>query len=173
MHRAKVRLVVASVLFVAWLCWLGYLSVVTANQTVLSRPQLLTADAHVIAELHAGDDESPSNKVTIKKVLWASKRAKDLAEGSEIKIVDLDFFKAEQGWKGSGEYILPLSKVNKGFIVTPTPSSPGYAPEAALNLQPDDVHRQTKVYLARSRIYPADERTLRRLKNLQSNFHQR
>ncbi len=172
MQKAKVRLFVASVLFVAWLCWLGYLSFVTVNQTVLSRPQFLSADAHIVAKLTEGDEESPSNEVAIEKVLWASKNAEDLAEGKAIKISELDYFRAKQGWTGSGEYILPLTKVTKGYIVTATPSSPGYAPERQLDFTAKDPYREVRIYLARSRIYPADSRTLRQLKDLQSDFHQ-
>ncbi len=47
----RVRLVLASTFFLAWIGYLAYLVAITRNPVILSRPQFLVADAYVVAQL--------------------------------------------------------------------------------------------------------------------------
>jgi hypothetical protein len=155
MPSPRVRLLVAAGLFLAWLGWLAYLAITASNPVVLSRPQLLVANLHVVATVSGGD--RPDAVVTIRKVDGPAADPQKVKEGSRLTITNLPLVRSEhQGWRGPGEYILALSTKPDGTCeVTPTPSSPGYPPEGS---DPAD----------RLRIYRATEMALRQLEEIQS-----
>jgi hypothetical protein len=154
MQAARIRLLIAVLLFVGWLGWLGYLAATSGDEIVLSRPQLLVASAQVIAELAPqASDPVPSPSVTITEVVWATGQAKQLEVGETITITNLERCGPAQGWSGRGRYILPLSKTARGYAITPIPPSPGYL------AFPSPGSR----YDPRLRIYPATPHTERQL----------
>jgi hypothetical protein len=129
MLSAKARLAVAAALFLGWLGWLGYLVSQTREPIVLSRPQFLVSNLHVIATLTGSD--TPDTEVTIKEVAWAGSAA-DIKAGDRINIPNLKGVGPDQGWRGPGDYILPLMKWKDGtYRITPVPPSPGYNPSAS------------------------------------------
>ena len=137
MKAARLRLIVAGVLFFAWIGWLAYLAVSAslAPHVVLSRPQFLIADLIAIAEV-----ESLDKDVTVIEVYWPE--AKKELEGKELKVTNLAQAAMEdregRGWKGPGRYILPLIQEPDGtYQLAPIPPSPGFSARKLL------VYRET------------------------------
>lgn len=140
------RLIVAAILFIAWLGYLTYLVATTAHPLVLSRPQFLVSDVDVIAKVSAQDDH-PNSRVAIESVYWA--RAPQFKpENKEIDVVNLSRVTKENGWQGPGDYILALVKSGNEYKLASIPRSPGFEPEARD---------------AGPRIYPVNSQTLSQL----------
>jgi hypothetical protein len=159
--RSRLRLAFAAALFVGWLSWLVYLAATGTDDVVLSRPQFLVANVHVVAEVKGGQDPDP--EVVVRKVSWAT--GPKLAEGKTITVENLKEC-VNQGWAGPGEYILPLltSTVGKGvtYQVAPTPRTPGYPyGKNALPNRPGPP-----------RIYPVTPSRLRQLKQIEESYNQ-
>lgn len=126
MGAAKIRLAVAAAAFVAWLAWLAYLVFQSHDSVILSRPQFLVANLHVVAHL-SGDAEKPDGKAKILEVIWTADEADKNKTNSEMPIADLDQVGTTQGWIGPRDYILPLLKLKDGrYRLAPIPASPGY-----------------------------------------------
>jgi hypothetical protein len=139
MSPAYVRLTLCSLAFVGWLGYLGW-QVLTRPLTpqgtqgtplVLSRPQLLVAEAVVIAEIP--DLESD---IQVVEVL----RGEGLEEGQELKVDNLKDCRVPLrgdretpgapplDWSGPGRYLVPLQRLGAGeYRVTLIPPSPGYS----------------------------------------------
>jgi hypothetical protein len=150
MTRSRVVLIGSVVLFLGWLCWLGYLVAKTTRPTVLSRPQFLVAEVYVIADLEG--EETPADVATVKQVVWAAPGV-DLPR-EKVPVKNLSGVKAEQGWHGPGGYILALSRTQdtKMFQLTPLPRTPGFMGGPG-------------------RIYPATHQTLEQLDRLKAELH--
>lgn len=119
MKRAVLRLVLAIVLFAAWIGWLAHLALTASRPIVLSRPQFLVSNLDVIAQLTSPD----AAEVPVQGVHWPP-AAKARFEGKKLRIANL----AEcAGWAGPGPYILALTGSGENFRVAPTPPSPGYS----------------------------------------------
>jgi hypothetical protein len=132
MQAARLRLYLAAVLFIAWIGWLGYLAFTSGTQPisriqpiVLSRAQFLVSTLDVIAEI-GGDEQTRSDKVTIKEVHWPASAADEL-KNATIRVTNLS---GCDGWQGPGEYILALVPDGKDYQVAATPVSPGFPPHA-------------------------------------------
>src|SRR5438105_1295135 len=69
MSFAKLRLLVAFLLFAGWLGWLGYAVSQKGTVQIVSRAQLTAATDWVIAEVTLNADGTPSAKVMVKQVL--------------------------------------------------------------------------------------------------------
>lgn len=152
MLEARVRLAVAAILFCGWLGWLGYLAFTATDPVVLSRPQFVMANIHVLARL-SGDEKHPDTTVTIEKVLWPADKQEDLTAGAKLKLSDLAEYGPGQGWNGPGEYLLPLTRTPSGaYAVTVVPLSPGFNP---------------KTMDFRRRIYRASPQVLSQLEQIQ------
>lgn len=153
MRPSRLRLSVAAALFAAWIGWLLYLAIVSHDLVVLSRPQFLVANLHVVARL-SGTTERPGAAVTIQEVAWAvDPKDRRLPDGP-IQVWQLDQCGPEQGWLGSGSYILPLLKMGDGtFWLAPLPASPGFFPR-----EPGE----------QLRIYPATEAARRQLQEIEA-----
>jgi hypothetical protein len=128
MERARLRLLIAAVLLIGWLGWLAYLAATGTHPVVLSRPQLLVADAVIVAHLTGGEDH-PDEKAKVIRVIHASGQDDTLKAGSEFEIHRLEKCSPDHGWNGEGEYLLPLSRTGEGYTVTPVPASPGFHAE--------------------------------------------
>jgi hypothetical protein len=160
--RSRLRLAVAAALFVGWLGWLVYLAATGTDDVVLSRPQFLVANVHVVAEV--GGKKEPESEVVVREVFWAAGDKKPV-DGKPITVENLKEC-LDQGWAGPGPYILPLMThtTAKGvtYSVAPTPRTPGYpyGKNAAAN-RPGPP-----------RIYPATESRLRQLKQIEESYDQ-
>jgi hypothetical protein len=120
-------LALAAVFFLAWIGWLAYLVAITENAVILSRPQFLVADLWVIADVVADSKGQPGRTITVRELVWSAQPV-ELA-GKESEVRDLPDLTPGNGWKGSGEYILPLSVHKNGkdeYSVTALPPSPGF-----------------------------------------------
>jgi hypothetical protein len=150
MSKARLRLIIAAVLFCGWLGFLAFLAATASQPVILSRPQFLGADAHVVVQLTGG--ETPDNAATIERVFWSHEEDSALKDGLEIDIMGLEICHSEQGWQGPGAYLLPLKKgMNNSYHLYPVPITPGYSP---------------KDFFERFRIYPATSEALRQLQQL-------
>jgi hypothetical protein len=123
MKPAVLRLLLAGLLFFGWIGYLSYLAATVRQPIVLSRPQFLISQLDVLAAVERGDGEGEL-RVKVLEVHWPRDEATRQLDGTTIAVADL----AEcEGYKGPGEYILPLTKDTKGtYHVAPTPPSPGY-----------------------------------------------
>ena len=126
MNHPRFFLLYTSALFVIWIGCLGYLAVTHGHwkedltERVLSRPQFLISQLDIIAKLDSPDD----SEITVGKVV-NNRMGKDIDPGQQLTIKNLS--KCE-GWKGPGEYILPLVKADaegKTYRVPEVPPSPG------------------------------------------------
>lgn len=112
MTMARVRFVVAALLFVGWIVFLGYLVIRSRSTPVLAVPQIRSADLVVIAELR-DDGGAPAPTVTVKQVAWSSARQRDAdLQGTEIAVTFPTGADAVKGYVGVGRYIVPLRRPN-------------------------------------------------------------
>lgn len=117
-------LALLALLFAGWIGWLAYLAYHTTQPIVLARPQFLISQIDVVAELHG--DSGPAPTVKVSEVLYSTGK-QHLAAGSEIEIANLAHLRPAEGWRGEGQYILPLMKDAEGkHRLAPIPRSPGY-----------------------------------------------
>ncbi len=156
MKKSGWRLTLSAVLLACWIGYLAYLSATTTHPIVLSRPQFLSADLYVIAEVpgHPARAEEPANLVKVEKVVWSGK-AED-GKRTQLHVMGIDAIKGEFGWHGPGKYILALSRMKDDpdlFTVTHVPRTPGYQGDAV------------------GRIYAATPMTLKQLELLTQEYH--
>ncbi len=131
MKPAAWRLVVTAVLFLSWVGYLAYLALMTRNPVVLSRPQFLVSELHVLATRDGGDD------FVVNDVLWPPDKK---VEWQGKKIV-VDNLKDCETWSAKGwqtapppegqKVLMPLRQAGSDFDVSPIPASPGYPPPDA------------------------------------------
>jgi hypothetical protein len=147
----RARLMVAAALFLGWIGYLFFLMINSRDPVILSRPQFQVANLHVVAVLTGGD--FPDGTITIKEVLEAPEVADEKLQGQKVSVKDLEEKVEENkqdraitGWRGPGEYLLPLLKLKDGLRLAPIPLSPGYRPFQAAE---------------RLRIYPATPQAMR------------
>ncbi len=125
----RARLVVSAALFLAWIGYLAYLVAHTRDPVILSRPQLAVSSLVAIAAVEAKDGR-PWSTATIKELVWSLTEGNGKLVGQQLQIKGLADCGSAQGWRGSGEYILPLTKRDStnDYEITPVPLSPGYVP---------------------------------------------
>jgi hypothetical protein len=150
------RLILAVILFLGWMGYLGF-QVVTRPQTaagaplVVSRPQILASQIDVVANV---PDEN-GEKVEITEVLYPGSSA--LKPGDTIHVTNIrdcmpprgEGEKPARDWTDPGKYLLPLRATGEKntYEVAPIPPSPGF-------------------YQPRPRIYPANEAALAQYKHI-------
>jgi hypothetical protein len=140
MKPATTRLLVIGTVFLAWLGYLAYQAMTrpvnaAGKPLVVSRPQVLTSDLDVIADVPSMDG---TVEITVDEVLFPSEN-NDVKAGDVIKVSNISECRpprprgADQpepplDWSGPGKYLLPLKKApRKGeYEVAPVPPSPGY-----------------------------------------------
>lgn len=136
----KVRVAVSAILFLLWIGFLCYLVARTRDVVILSRPQLLAADLVVLADIKEQNGR-PDPILRIDKVLWAE-RQEDCGLAGQIMAVPDLVDCLEQGWRGPGRYLVPLSRLDRPesgnapkadvqttYRVTPLPRAPGHHPK--------------------------------------------
>jgi hypothetical protein len=144
MTLARVRLLAASTLLAAWIGWLGFQAWTRGRDyPVLSHSQFLVSTLDVIAEVRAAADGGPDPVVTLRRAHWPT--GQDELAGRSITVANLP---AARGYRGPGEYILPLIGGDgpQEYRVAGLPPSPGFETVPALYS-----------------IYPAGPKTLRQL----------
>lgn len=95
-----------SFLALAWSLTLLVMAFQTANPLVVSRDQLLKADAVVIARrIRAGDEH-----VRVERVFHGN-----VAAGDELRVLNLAGL---AGMAGDQSYLLPLSQFRRDYVVT-------------------------------------------------------
>jgi hypothetical protein len=132
MDKARLKLVVAAVLFAGWIGYLAYLVVGLAQQepagpdgkpVVLSRPQFLVATLVVTAEVEDRTDRP--TRAIVKAVHWPQNAETAALVDQTVEVRNLA---RSEGLNEAGRYILPLWSERDTFQVAPTPPSPGYPP---------------------------------------------
>ncbi|HZU39194.1 MAG TPA: hypothetical protein VFA18_24930 [Gemmataceae bacterium] len=128
---ARVRLIIAAVLLAGWLGWLAFLAATVTHPIVLSRAQFLVSTLDVIADVQEVDGHA-SPDVVVKEVHWPTSGAEAVV-GKTISVTNLSqrlgdkvSWSFPQGWRGPGEYILPLVADGDHYRVALIPPSPGY-----------------------------------------------
>jgi hypothetical protein len=158
MTAARMRLLIAALLFFGWLGWLAYLAVSAAMtpRIVLSRPQFLVSNFDVIAQVNElPADKNKAAPVKVVEVYWPPEQKKAL-EGKTIDVKGLA--ECRRDWIGPGKYILPLVHSEKeGYMIAAVPHSPGFPPPG----NPDDADGP-RIY----RIYPVTPETLEQLTHI-------
>jgi hypothetical protein len=148
------RLVLAAVLFAAWMGYLGYLVYALPRPpqgnnlpVVLSRPQFLVSEVDVIGSINLKD-----GTVKVAEVLFPPNAEKP-AKGEEIKVVNLDKVNPllkEQA--NLGACLIPLQATDNGmYRVVNVPVTPGF-------YVADDA-----------RVYPVTAETLAQYEQLQKS----
>jgi hypothetical protein len=118
----KARLAVSACLLVAWLLYLGYLVVETRDQVVLSKPQLMVAQAYVVVDIRNGESANhPAAEVTIEKVLWSTDAKDKQREGQRILLAELLDLAKQAGYRGPGQYLVPMNHFQNGFVMVSLP----------------------------------------------------
>jgi hypothetical protein len=196
MKRSGWRLALTAVLFLGWIGFLAYLAATTTNPVVLERPQFLTADLVVLADVDGArylptfqqlleavagapattgllaaappSGDGPGDVVTVRKVVWPRNRA-DL-EGTKIFVKNL----AASGVKhhlttGLGsEWKLEWPGPGQYiFALSQTPDGPGVYQVTPEPLTPGF---QPKAQTG-APIYPVNPDTLEQLEILMKQFH--
>ncbi len=119
MRFPKVRLVVSALLLAVWLGYLLFLVVGSRDPIVLSRPQLAEAELCVLATI----DEAGQARAT--QILWPEHDSRDasaLTLDLRTPIAEIKYY------RGPGVYLLPLTRDDGAYVVTPIPNLPGNAP---------------------------------------------
>src|SRR5437016_3359018 len=118
LSRARWLLLIAAVLFAAWIGWLAYLAFTTTRPIVLSRPQFLAAQVDVIARVEekAGRPDPVVKDVVVS---WARDQAGRPLEGQTLTIANLAQVTEKEGWLGPETYILPLIKEDNTYALAP------------------------------------------------------
>ena len=137
------RLAVTAVLFLGWVGYLAYLALFTRNPIVLSRPQFLVAEMHVLATRQADDT------FEINDVLWPAEK-KEEWRGKKIFLSnpkECQTWSEAERWHYAlppegQEALLPLYAVEAAgddrvaVKVAPIPPSPGHGAPGAARIYP-------------------------------------
>jgi hypothetical protein len=131
-HRAL--LILTGVLFLGWIGFLAYQAFTLPRPNiVLSRPQFLVADLWVIAHIDSTDEP-----ITVKECVYAAEGEEKPADGATLKVANLadckklirtskNEIEPHDEFTGPGDYIVPLSRTIRGYVVTSVPHVPGLA----------------------------------------------
>ncbi len=109
--NSRWRLILASVLFVSWMAYLGYAAFTKSRAPIVSHIQAAVATAAVVAEMQ---DHGPSAKVVEK--LWG-----EAAEGN----LEVQNLPQARGYTGPGQYLLYLTQRGGAWRITGQQRSPG------------------------------------------------
>jgi hypothetical protein len=157
----RLALVATALAFFLWIGYLAFLAYTASHPIVLSRPQILVSNLIIIAQLQGGA-EHPDKTATVVQSVWTADPASQPAAKTTITVGNLEQISAADahhprgGWRGPGEYILPLVTAGKDtYRVTPIPPSPGYSGTDADRL----------------RIYPVTPMTREELERIVRQYH--
>jgi hypothetical protein len=114
----RVRLFIASVLFVGWLSYLGFAALTKSREPVISRAQAAAAKHALVATIQE-EGGKPRSTVKVLESLWGE----GPAAGTETVIENLPSATTKGGYTGSGDYLLLLT--DPPFRVVGQQRSPG------------------------------------------------
>ncbi len=117
MKVARIRLVIAAVLMLSWLGYLGYLALGHSKPIVVSRTQLLNATHFVKAEVTTDAANKPAASVQVIESFGANRVADKSIELTNIADVRLP----DQKPLSAGTYFFPLVSAgpNRYRVVSP------------------------------------------------------
>lgn len=127
---ARLRLILAWGLFVAWVGWLGWQSLRFSRFPVVSRAQLLNANVVIVAEIDADSEGRAKPAINVLETLWPHDAAALPAQ------LNIDNLPGCAGFSGPGRYILPLSGAGP-FHLAGLPRSPLLNQRRPLQVYPD------------------------------------
>jgi hypothetical protein len=124
MTAARLRLLIAFLLFAGWVGWLAIQSLTEVKAPVLWRAQLLVSALDVIGTVKAEADGRPSTTVNVQEVHWPTDGS-GLKPGDLIQVTNLA---DSTGFVVPGLYILPLVAGDKAgeYRIAGLPPSPGF-----------------------------------------------
>jgi hypothetical protein len=124
MTAARLRLLIAFLVFAGWVGWLAFQSLTEVKAPVLSRAQLLISTHDVIGLVQADPDGRPATRVEVQEVHWPTDGG-GLKAGDSIEVANLP---DSTGFGLAGLYILPLvAGVKAGeYRIAGLPPSPGF-----------------------------------------------
>ena len=173
MKLAVGRLILAAVLFLGWLGYLGYLVICRPHTPsgllgafegrplTLSRPQILVSTLDVVAEVSGDKGE----KVIVKEVLFPQSNP-PMKPGAQIHVENIDRCRSlsdplakladpPPDYSGPGLYLLPLQVIDAHdpdrYKVVPVPPSPGFATAPGANSELPRIYPATPEMLAEYR----------------------
>jgi hypothetical protein len=124
MTAARIRLLIAFLVFGSWVAWLGFQALTETNGPVISRAQLLVSRFDIIGSVQIEPDGRLSPKIQVQEVHWP-KDGGGIKPGDEINITNLTDC---SGFERAGLYILLLIPGEKAgeYRVAGLPPSPGF-----------------------------------------------
>ena len=129
MTVARVRLLVAAVLFFGWLCWLGYLAFTKTSPVVVSRSQVMAANRYVVARVKIEPDTRALSKdVSVAQDLHPQGAP---LTGTTIKVTNLEAAEIVGGgarFEDGQEYLLLLTPLPGGAFELTRPPGRVYRP---------------------------------------------
>jgi hypothetical protein len=135
----RIRLIVAAVLFLGWMAWLGYAALTKSRGPVVSRAQAAAATDAVEVRIRPGAPGEPE-VVEIVRPLKGG-----LAKGAKVEVLNLG---EAEGFDGEGDYLLLLVKDRHSdlYRVVGQQRSPGYETTGKPRVYPwsPDVEEQAK-----------------------------
>ena len=146
MTFARIRLIVAALLFLGWLGWLAYAVSQKGTVQIVSQAQLAAATHWVIADVTVGPDGIPLTKVAVKESRFGDKltgtiEVKNLGSSATPLPVNGD-----SRTPPAGEYLLPLVKLRDGVYEIaglPLAGLPGADAGAAGDLSVERRRKET------------------------------
>jgi hypothetical protein len=125
MKVARIRLIIAAVLFFGWLGWLAYLAWFKTNPIVVSHSQVMAATNFVVAEVTIDPETGePRREVRVAEDL----RPMGEKLAGELRVMNLKDARIAGGGKfqENTKYLVPLTRRSTGdFELTPPPRAPG------------------------------------------------
>jgi hypothetical protein len=138
MSVARIRLIVAAVLFFGWLSWLGYLAFAKTTPVIVSRSQVMAASRYVVAEVSLDATGALNKNITVIEDL----RPVGAPLAGTIEVRNLEQAEVTGGdtrFRDRGHYLLMLSPVsgadNKTFDLTRPPGRI-YRPPGSNRVEP-------------------------------------
>jgi hypothetical protein len=104
-NSKRLRLIVALVLFVGWMAYLGYAALTKSRGPFVSHIQAAAASYAIVAEVDADKDGKPTTRVKVVEVLPSAVSAGGPAAGTECEVLNLQ---EVRGFEGRGQYLLLL-----------------------------------------------------------------
>jgi hypothetical protein len=132
----KARLAVSACLLVAWLGYLGFLVYETRDAVVLSRPQFMIAQVYAVVNVRDQQGRADADV----EVVWASSANGEVTLPPRLLIPDVADCAKEQGYRGAGKYLLPLTSSSGNYKIAPLPHGGiciyPWTPETEAQLKP-------------------------------------
>jgi hypothetical protein len=124
MRAARIRLIVATILLIGWLGYLGYLVLFERHPVVVSRSQVMASTHFILAHVSVGPDGLPNPAVTVVQDLRPL--GTPLSGTIKVRNIKEGRIAGEKGFQENVSYLLMLTRTEDGFDLTPPPRAPGH-----------------------------------------------